>query len=445
MTALQEYNALYWNQIAEEERRRNELYKRNWLYYRGQQKEGLAVKQNQFNDNLVMNLYAYIVDKGVSFLFGKEVGFQIEEGKDTAEEQYLSEVWATNKRMTLLHNIALNGANCGHCFVEISPRDGLPPRLINLDPAIVRPQWDADDLERVLWYKIEYPSLNPRTNKIEYKKRMIEWQEDGTWLITKHIKTESDRTYRQEGPSINWDYPFAPIVDWQNLPAPNEYFGRADIANLAGQDAVNFTASNMQRIIRFHGHPKTIGKGFKADTVSIAPDEMIVLPDKDSDVFNLEMQSDLSASRNFLQDLIDYYMQLNHVPNMNPQKVSIGALSGFALRVLYADLLDQTETKRRLYGDGIEEIDRRVRLLNNMTDLKPTKQMWQSPLPENKKELVDELVIEVDAGFTSKQTAQQELGRDVETEKARIAAERLEGDSLGGQLLRAFNAGNVGG
>lgn len=445
MTATQEYNVLYWDQIAQEEQTRQSVYKRNWSYYRGEHARLLSVEPGGADDNLVMNLYAYIVDKGVSFLFGKEVGFQIEEGRDTPEEQYLREMWATNKRMTLLHNLALNGANCGHCFVEIVPRDGLPPRLINLDPAIVRPQWDADDLEKVLWYKIEYPSLNPKTNKIEYKKRMIEWLEaTNTWLITKYIKKDKMVEYQQDGERIAWEYPFSPIVDWQNLPAPNEYFGKPDITSLAGQNAINFNLSNTQSILRYHGHPQTVGSGFSVDTLKVAPNKAIVLPDKDSKLWNLEMQSDGNATDKFLERLIDLFMMVNHTPNMSPTKVSIGALSGFALRVLYGDLLDITETKRRLYGDGMEEVDRRVRILNGATDVKPTKQMWQSPLPENKGELIDQLTKEMDAGVTSKETAQQELGRDPETEKARLESERVEGGNVGAQLLRAFNAGNAG-
>lgn len=440
---LQDYALMYAQKIAEEEQARLERYKTHWKYYRGEQPAQLKVKPNQVDDNLILNLYKYIINKGVSFLFGKDVDFQIEEGTETAEEKYLADVWTANDKMSFLQDVALNGGNCGHCFVEIAPRDGDVPRLINLDPAIVRPQWDADDLDKVLWYKIEYPTLDPVAKELVMKKRMIELQSTGTWLITRYIKRPRDPEYVQDGQPIVWDYDFPPIVDWKNLPAPNEYFGAADVDSLAGQDSINFIGSNMKRIIRYHGHPKTIGTGFGAGDVKVDPDEMIVIPTENGKVFNLEMQSDLAASQNFFDKLVDIYLRVNNTPNMDSTALTLGAQSGFALQVLHTDIMNITETKRRLYGDGIEEINRRVRILAGIADPMPTKLIWQNPLPRNQSEQVDQLIKEVDAKFTSRETAQQELGRDPETENARIQAEQAGENTIGAQLLRAFNAGQT--
>lgn len=446
MTALQEYSTLYWNKIAEEEQQRLNAYRRAWKYYHSTQRATLFTKFGAPNDNLIFNMYAYIIDKGVSFLFGKDVAFQLEEGVTTEDETLLASVWDENEKMSLLQDVALNGGNCGHCFIEICPNEEFANgfELINHDPANIRPQWDSRNIKRVIWYKDESHAIDPKTMKVTYYKRLIERQDDGTWLITKFIQRVNDRDYVQDGEPILWDYPFPPIVDWKNLPAPNEYFGRPDVEGLDGQDAINFNFSNSQRIYRYHGHPKTIGKGFKADTVSIAPDEMIVLPDKDSDVFNLEMQGNLDSAREDRKLLITTFLQTNHVPNLGDVDAALGAVSGTALKVRYGDLLSRTETKRLLYGNALKEVNRRLLILAGKNGTKTTRLMWQSPLPENPVDLTDVLTKQVDAGFTSKETAQQELGRDTVTEKARIEAERLEGDSLGGQLLRAFNSGNIG-
>ncbi len=46
---------------------------------------------------------------------------------------------------------------------------------------------------------------------------------------------------------VRWPYAFAPIVDCQNLPAPNEYWGVSDIEDdlIEITDASNFIMSNL--------------------------------------------------------------------------------------------------------------------------------------------------------------------------------------------------------
>ncbi len=442
MTISQEYSIQFWEQIAKEEQARLARYKQAWQYYHGQHEPSLAVKVNQANDNLVVNLYKYIIDKGVSFLFGKEIEFQLEEGADTDSEKYLADVWESNDKMAFLHDVALNGANCGHCFIEISPRDGDLPELINHDPALWRPQWDPNNIKRVLWYKNEWTAIGA-DGKVTNYKRMIERNDPApNWIISRYIRREGQVNYMLDGEPVIWDYDFPPVIDWKNLPAPNEYFGAPDVENLAMQNSINFGFSNTQRILRYHGHPKTIGAGFvPSQLVDSGPSDMVVLPDPNGKVWNLEMASDLSSAKAFLDTLVDLFLRVNHVPNMDPAKVSLGALSGFAIRLLHSDLLDQNETKRRLYGGALKETNRRLLILAGRAETRTTRVVWPNPLPENKTELIQQLTQELDAQLVSRETAQQELGRDPKVEAERLQAEQLQGNSIGAELLRAFNRG----
>jgi hypothetical protein len=79
--------------------------------------------------------------------------------------------------------------------------------------------------------------------------------------------------------------------------------------------------------------------------------------------------------------------------------------------------------------------------------VKPARIVWQNPLPENKSELTTQLDNEINKlGVTSKETAAQDLGRDYEVEKERMAAEKTDANSIGSVLLKAFEQGrNVGG
>lgn len=436
------YSQAFWGRIAQEEQARQASYRHAMSYYGGAQSMPLRIKANQPNDNVILNLYSYIIDKGVSFLFGKPVDIELTEGETTAAEKYLSQVYQANHFDSFIQDVALNGALCGHCFVEIQPRAGNVPRLINLDPAIVRPQWSPDDIDKRLWYKIEYEALDENAKQV-FKKRLIEWNEPAArWEITQFERRQYDPQFRQIGDVVLWNYEFPPILDWKNLPSPNTFFGKRDIEQVAPQDGINFVASNIQRIIRFHGHPKTIGKGFNAQGVNIGPDDMFIIPSENGDVKNLEMQSDLGATRAYFEMLVDLFLQLHHTPNMNPTKISIGALSGFALRVLYGDLLALTEKKRLMYGDALIELVYRLLVLGGFEAQTPTLH-WQSPLPENAQEQTTVLTGQMDAGLISKETARATLGVDNEVENERLTAERLQGDSVGASILRAFNAGQV--
>jgi hypothetical protein len=432
------------DRMVGEEQERQKGYKRRWQYYNGDHPRPLKIKAGQPDDNVLVNLSRMIVDKGVAFLFGKEIEFQIEEGNTTEDEQFLDDVWDANGKMSLLQNIALNGGVCGHVYVKIVP-DGITTedgrtmtRLVNLDPAIVRPFWSTDDLSDVLWYKIEYEGASPRGQV--FKKQMIERQDNGTWLVTDYA-AEGLKMYREVGKTV-WPYSFAPICDWQNMPAPNVYFGASDLEDVVMNDAINFLASNLLRIIRYHAHPKTVGTGFKATELATGVDEMVVLPNADAKVFNLEMQSDLESSRQYLSDLIGLYLRVSRIPNLDPVNINVGALSGFALRILYGDLLEKNDVKRLTYGEGIKELNRRLLAIAGKQGVKPARIVWQNPLPENKTELTAQLDNEINKlGVTSKESASQDLGRDYKVEQERMANEKQGEDSIGSVLLRAFEQG----
>ena len=113
-----------------------------------------------------------------------------------------------------------------------------------------------------------------------------------------------------------WPFPWEPIAHCQNLPAPNEFWGVSDLEDdvLAVNNAMNFILSNMGRIIRHHAHPKTYGSGFDASQIRQAIDETIILPNKNSKLANLEMQSDLSSSINLYEKVKASLHEIARIP-----------------------------------------------------------------------------------------------------------------------------------
>ena len=130
-------------------RERRAAYKRRWSYYHGDQAKPLKVSVGQADDNVIINLARYIVDKGVAFLFGKDVGFQLEEGATTPAEETLTEIWRRNRKGTFLLKLAQLGAIYGHVFVKILPDfygRGIA-RLVPIEAEYVDVSWRGDDIE----------------------------------------------------------------------------------------------------------------------------------------------------------------------------------------------------------------------------------------------------------------------------------------------------------
>jgi len=431
----------------EERSARLEAYKRHWLYYLGQHEKQLAVRQGQADDNVVINLARIIIDKGAAFLFGKEVEWELQEGERTPEEEYLDNVWQRNRKMTFLGKLGTSGGIYGHEFLKIVP-DGIErlPRLVNLEPENVTVFWDGDDIDSVWRYRIEYTAQG-RDGRAITRRQDIERADNGAnWTITNWIARGGERYIPDPAqPTVPWPYPFAPVVDAQNLPLPGAYYGMSDLDDGDLQDAINYNASKIQRILRYHAHPKTIAKGMGSADIKINEDDVVILPGQDPNMWNLEMQSDLGAALTFLDKLTRWELAQAGIPDLDPVKVNVGALSGFALSILYGDLLEKTELKRRTYGDLIIETNRRLCVIGGFGDDNICELHWQSPLPNDtaSEQLRDQ--FELDQELASKETVQIRRGLDPEVENERMDAESRARDvaegNVGAMLLREWETG----
>jgi len=427
---------LYELAAADEIARANRIAQR-WRVYHGQHPKPLKVRQGAPDDNVIVNYARVVVDKGVSFLFGADIRFELDEVEDTEAEQWLQACWQANRKMTLLQKLALNGAIAGHAFVKILP--GRPyPRLVVLDPATVSATWQPDDLEAVVAYRIQYPAIDPATGKPIAVRQLIE-RDGGSWRITDQQATPDNRTW-QTVQEAAWPYPWPPIADCQNLPCPNEYWGISDLEDdlLQLNASINFVLSNIARIIRFHAHPKTWGRGFSASQLNIAVDETIVLPSPDAELRNLEMQSDLASSIALYQRLREALHEVSRVPEVATGKLdNVGSLSGVALQILYQPLIEKTETKRRTYGDMLVELNRRLLALGGFGDDNHTVLHWPELIPGDPVSEAQTMVLWQQLGV-SQDTILQRLGLDPDLEQQK---REVGSAALGEQMLAAFERG----
>lgn len=397
-----------------------------WDAYRGKFPQPIHNRPRRNNDAVVLNRCAPVVDKGVSFLFGKNVTFQVGEEADPAAQAWLDGFWKANRKMALLHNLGVNGGVTGHVFtkfLEASPY----PRLVVLDTTIMNVEHAPDDIEKVTAYCIHYSgNADPSSaTTTEYRQRIERTGNlDGdTWRI---VEQKRVGTQWVDATITPWPYPFSPIRQRQNLPNPNQFWGAPDLTPdiIQLNKDINFVASNVQRIIKYHAHPKTWVSGLSGNKLSTAPDETIVLPEG-ATMGALEMTSDLSSSMNFLAAMttaLDVSARIPAITLGDLKDIPRGTISGAAIELLYSVAIEKTETKRSLYGELLEDICRCALAMGGFDPMTDIFISWPDVLPTDKLAAANEAQVYLSLGL-SKETVFARLGFNYQEEQARLVAE----------------------
>lgn len=414
-------------------------------YRKGQHKAPIK----SADDAIVVNFIGLQVDRSVASLFGKEPAFNLPGESNSREQQYIDEVWRANRKVHLLKQAATYGAEAGTCYIKILP-DGavdaagrLIPRLVALDPATVQMDALPDDIDTIIRYTIAYSVQDPVTGKDRAVKQVTEHDaERGVWMVKDFVSVNGGKWEQTDERA--WEYDFAPIVHWHNLPEPGALYGRPDITPdlIDLQDKINFVSSNTAKIIKYHAYPKTWARGFtNQQRVQWGVDDMVTTSDPNAMIQNLEMQSDLSSSLAFIHYLRQAMFDVARSVDIDSLADKLGSLTNFGLRVLYQDALAKLEEKRGLYGEAIVEINHRLLELAGAPNTDGGVVEWPDFMPDNEMERSQAIANDLNLGLVSKQTAAGIRGYVWEDEEQRIADEAAAGDNLGAALLRTFGQG----
>lgn len=386
----------------------------------------LRRKPGQVDDNISLGLVRLLVDKSAQFLFNKNFTFEIDLVENTEEEKYLKRVWKKNRKFYTLHSMAVNGALCGHVFVRLMPPNASRPvpRILVLDPLNINVRWNPNDMDEIEWISHSYPAIDRSGKPITHRQRFERVGPD-QWVITEEISDPDAENGRWDEVSREeWPWPFPPIYHCQNLPAPNEFWGIADVEDdlIDLLQAMNFVLGTIRKIIRYHGSPKTIASGINPQQLKADTDETIVLPHPDARLYNLEMASDLGAAMNFLNLLRETLYAEARVPEIALGNLaSVGALSGVALKIVYQPIIDKTEVKQSLYGEMLEAINAAILVMGGFRDSVDdvvVRNIWPELLPID--DLTERQLLQIDREFgVSIQTILSKLGYDYETELAK--------------------------
>lgn len=449
--------------IPREDVQRKQDMRQAWDAYKGNFHPPLKISPNQPDDNVLNNRCAPIVDKGASFLFGKILKVEAtdestdDNSKDSPIQDFINGLWGDDdEKMTLLSMLAVNGGVCGHAFLKLIPAQGSMkyPRLVVLDPQNVRIVTSPDDCSLIQAYVIEYATAELQRRQLIVRVDPDgmagvagEYDLDDTWVIANYARRVSggsaDGAWIPVGDQVKWPYPFAPVFGCQNLPNPNETWGKADLTkDIVGMNKVlNFVQSNTSRIIKYHAHPITYAVGLSSTQIQIGVDDLICLPSPDSKIEKIAAMENFNGLLEFAANLRADMDEQSRVPAValgRTAELPKGNISGVALQLLFQPLIEKTIMKQRTFGKLIREVTRAALVVSGLIDLTdyesyPVEIHFPNLLP------VDDLAAAQTAQLlqaigVSQSTLMQELGYNPDDEADKTAQE-------GAKKLAAFSKG----
>ena len=166
---------------------------------------------------------------------------------------------------------------------------------------------------------------------------------------------------------------------------------------------------------------------------------MVLSDNPEAFLANLEMESDLISSNEFVMFLRQAIFDISRQVDLSSINDRLGALTNFALRVLYQDAIAKNATKQLMYGEALVELNGRLLDLAKANNLDAGVIVWPDALPTNMKEQAATLTEDQAAGRVSKQTAILEQGRDWKQEQERLAEEKTAASNIGASIIDSFN------
>src|SRR5579859_1387181 len=424
-------------EITQEDRARQKRIALAWQAYNGELPPPLTPMEDGTDDNVPNNPCETVVNRGVDFLFGKELDIAVEEGAPKEAQDFLNEIWGeTEARIPLLQELAMNGAMAGTAFLRIVPDGEGSYELVTVDPATVFLKTAPQNCNKVLLYCIEYSEqekVNGAPVEVFYREEIAanypkaqpgapQPSKPTSWTIG-HWTALSQKgappqlsSYDAAGPPIAWDHPFPPMFHCKNLPLPNSATGKPDITKvLIGLNkALDATISDIKRMIRIYGDPLLYGVDVGETHITHKPGQIIQLPLPTSKIEAVQLHMDIKGALDYAAFLLSAIDELTGVPGVATGRIAVlprGALSGITVELLHSPLTKKTDTKRCTYGKLIIDVSQALLVLAGMSGKIKITLAWQDPLPKDDLASVQGAVTKLELGMT-KTTVLRSLGED---------------------------------
>lgn len=354
----------------------------------------------------------------------------------------LEAVWRANNREQFSYDMAAMGCITGDCFVKVYYDEDFYAEGVGelkfqvLDSRTVIPFFDGQDKNKLIGARIQYPMFELQADGSKKKVSYTEVHTDSN-IIT-FIDGEVDNVAPNPLGELL-------IIHIKNEPLPFERFGRSDLEDLILlQKEFNEKTSDFSEILAYHAAPVTIVKGARLPTLDKGARKVWAgIPEK-GDVFNLNLEADLSSSLEYMDRLKKMMHELGNVP-----EEALGALqnvsntSGAALHVQYQPLIERIQKKQICYALGLQKLNgiilrfyEAVGALELPEDVPPSLKYqtyieWGDALPRDRSIDLSDIATEMGLGIESKRGALRRLGEeDPESKLEEIREEQLEDSQM---------------
>lgn len=367
-------------------------------------------------------------------------------------EKLLNKLWKENRMREKLLAAAKDRMIAGRvgCKIAFNPRTGKISWIFRPDTEIV-PVYSDDDFEELI--AVHFVQIREAEDGSETIWKQTFSLDGGRCFVEESEFSESLKKIRviQERSDMGID--FIPVVLFP-------------ISDLSGQDARNTEIDDIRQItdvlnkmaedaidsLKFEMFPMTaminVPEG-TADKVNVAPGAIVeaqtsgIGEGQKTEIKKIESGFRWTAAYNDqFSRLKSALHEVTSIPNIVPQELNFGGLNADALQVMFHSIIQETEEHWLIWGSRLQELhEKTVRYLQARTDRKifaydrrvldmigddySNEVHFALPLPDNRKDLVELLAVEVGSGFESIKGALARLGQEnVQQKYSEIQAEK---------------------
>lgn len=423
--AISDKMSLY---MTNEDKERLKDYQNFWNFYNGYQWENIVEDDKP---ETTTNWCARFVNKYVAMEFNSGFLFKFDPEVEEITVPFLNGVWDDNDGSDLMAKVGQSKSVTGDGYVHIyyeSPEElndpfGMYPngriRLFNIPSGLVFPKYkdgyndNFDALESVtIMYPVETQGVlggvKEKIVRYVYTNETISRFEDGV-----------------EDYIIPNRYGVIPIVPFRNLALVGSMFGQSDLKDLVGLNIeYNLKNSDISQILDYNSAPTTVVQGAKPHNLEKGANRVWCVPEK-AKVYNLELESDLAASNNYIDRVRDSIYNVGSMP-----KLAIGGetapsnLSGLALQIAFMPLTDLINQKRVQSAKSITYMNKvilKIGLKEGLIEVPENMDMfklfshriwWGDLLPKDRTVELEQIQLELKAGLTTREDAMTRLYKD---------------------------------
>lgn len=413
--------------------------KKNWNFYEGYHWEELP---DVDTPEITVNYCQAFVNKFVAFELGGGFTFTTHDTTELLKVtpdgrtlfEYLEDVWEDNKEYIFATELGQMKSVTGEAWVQVryysadeldDPFGEYPDGRLALllqPTSVVFPEYDPHQRGKLKKISIIYQYY-------DYEKTGLLGRTKRTLKTFKQVWTKEECiTYNggKDPEVVPNRYGVIPFVQIKNFILAGRNEGVSDIENIIPMNVeYNLKKSNVSEILDYHAAPVTVVYGAKIGNLEKGANKLWGGLPKDARVENLQLNSDLAASSNYLDTLKLEMCEVGGIPEtvLGGAK-SISNTSGVALQYMNLPLIEKTRVKRQATEDGLERLHKLIILVSiyeglimkpkdiPLRDFLHTEVSLPDTLPKDTLIELQQILQELAAGLESREGALKRMGRE---------------------------------